>query len=87
MELFAKHEDTLKQAIDTISSRTYWSPYPESPRAYDEEAPHIGEDAFEEMLGRPFALDQPASEFTSGGEALPTGSTSASPIPRRPSIC
>lgn len=74
MELFAKHEDTLKQALATIESRGYWSPYPESPHAYGEEAPGAGEDAFRQRLGQPFEIDQPSSGvFSSGGESSPYG--------------
>jgi phenylacetic acid degradation protein paaN len=74
MELFAKHEDTLKQALSTIESRGYWSPYPESPRAYGDEAQGAGEEAFGQRLGKPFEIDQPSSGlWTSGAETSPYG--------------
>jgi phenylacetic acid degradation protein paaN len=73
MELFAKHEDTLRQALSAIDSRAYWSPYPESPRAYGEDAPRIGEEAFQQRLGRPFEIDQPASGLSPCGEYSPYG--------------
>jgi phenylacetic acid degradation protein paaN len=73
LELFAKHEDTLKHALATIESRAYWSPYAESPRAYGDDAPHAGEEAFQERLGKPFDLDQPSSGYASGGESSPYG--------------
>jgi phenylacetic acid degradation protein paaN len=73
MELFEKHEDTLKRAVAAIRSREYWSPYPESPRAYGEDAPQAGEQAFQARLGRQFEIDQPATGFSSGGESSPYG--------------
>lgn len=73
MELFEKHEETLKRAIATIGSREYWSPYPESPRAYGEESPQRGEQAFRERLGKPFDLGQPSGPMIVGGESSPYG--------------
>jgi len=75
VNLFEKHEDTLQAAIAAIRSRAYWSPYPESPRAYDEDAPQAGEQAFQELLGKPFVLDQPSSGSSSGAEASPYGTS------------
>jgi phenylacetic acid degradation protein paaN len=73
MEMFAKHEGTLKQALAVIASREYWSPFPESPTAYGEEAQHAGEQAFQERLGRPFEIEQPAGGYSAGGESSPYG--------------
>ena len=73
MELFEKHEDTLRRAVAAIKSREYWSAYPESPRAYGDEAPAAGEEAFQARLGNHFELDQPQSGATSGSESSPYG--------------
>lgn len=73
MEYFEKHEATLKQALGAISSREFWTPYPESPRAYGEEAQRSGEQAFEARLHQPFDLGQPARGFIAGGESSPYG--------------
>ncbi|MDJ0924834.1 MAG: phenylacetic acid degradation protein PaaN [Acidimicrobiia bacterium] len=73
MELFEKHEDTLRRAVAAISNREYWSAYPESPRAYGDEAPAAGEEAFQARLGRPFVLDQPATGTSGAGESSPYG--------------
>ena len=73
MELFEKHEDTLKRAVAAVNTREYWSAYPESPRAYGDEAPPAGEEAFQARLGRPFELDQPASGMSRGVESSPYG--------------
>jgi hypothetical protein len=73
MELFEKHEDTLRHAVAAIKRREYWSAYPESPRAYSDEAPAAGEVAFQARLGSYFQLDQPQSGVSSGGESSPYG--------------
>lgn len=73
MELFEKHEDMLKRAVVTIRNREYWSAYPESPRAYGDDAPQAGEAAFQARLGTAFELDQPASGVSGGGESSPYG--------------
>lgn len=74
-KLFEKHEDMLEAAIAAIRSRGFWSPFPESPRAYGEDAPQLGEQAFQELLGKPFELDQPSSAASPGAEASPYGVT------------
>ena len=71
--LYNKHRDTLKRAREAIATREYWSPYPESPRAYGEEAPKEGETAFEARLGKRFALDQAAADWSAGDESSPYG--------------
>ncbi|MBC7382359.1 MAG: phenylacetic acid degradation protein PaaN [Bacteroidia bacterium] len=38
MSLFEKHKATLEAAVKALSLRTYYSPYPESPKAYGDEA-------------------------------------------------
>ena len=38
MNLFEKHEVALNTAIKAIGQRTYFTPYPENPRAYAEDA-------------------------------------------------
>jgi phenylacetic acid degradation protein paaN len=73
LELFEKHEETLKRALAAIASREYWSPFPESPRAYGEDAPHDGEKAFEGRRSTAFELDQPATGTSSGDEDSPYG--------------
>ena len=38
MNLFEKHQTALNSAITALSARTYFTPYPENPRAYAEDA-------------------------------------------------
>ena len=60
--MFERHRATLDQALAALSSRGYWSPYPESasPRVYGEGAAETGKAAFEALRDKPFALEQPA---------------------------
>ncbi|ATE61578.1 phenylacetic acid degradation protein PaaN [Thauera sinica] len=73
--LFEKHRATLESALNAISTRGYWSPFPEmpSPRLYGETAPEEGKRAFEAHLGKHFELGQPGQTGWHGGEASPYG--------------
>lgn len=61
--LYGKHEETLRQALDTIRRRGYFSAYPESPspRVYGETAAADGKAAFEAYLGADFPLEASGS--------------------------
>ncbi len=72
-DLYAKHRDTLERAVETIGTRQYWSPYPEHPKAYGEDAPAEGQAAFEARLGRPFEVDQPHDGTLAPDERSPYG--------------
>lgn len=73
--LFAKHEDTLKHALEAIGSRGYWSPFAEmpSPKVYGETGNADGEAAFKAHLDHSFALDQPSTGEWVGAEQSPFG--------------
>ena len=73
MDLFDRHRTTLDKALEAIRTREYWSPFPESPRAYAESAPEEGEAAFRARLGRRFDLDQAAGSWSAGDESSPLG--------------
>ena len=73
VDLYDKHQDTLRQALATIDSRSYWSPYPEHPKAYGEDAPAQGEGSFQGRLGKPFAIDQPHDGYLAVDETSPYG--------------
>jgi phenylacetic acid degradation protein paaN len=73
-DYYEKHRPTLKKAREAIRSREYWSPYPESPRAYDEAAPKDGEAAFQARLGGPFILEgHPGDQTITVAETSPYG--------------
>jgi len=73
--LFERHAATLERALAAIADRGYWSPYPESPspKVYGDGAAEAGKAAFDALVGKPFALDQPGTNGTVGGEVSPYG--------------
>lgn len=78
-QLSETHRTTLDQALDAISTRAYWSPHPEHPKAYGEGgAPGSlgaaeGKAAFDALLGSRFDLGQPGTDGWVGGEVSPYG--------------
>lgn len=64
-----RHQDLLSQAVDAISRRDHWSPYPEVPstKFYGESAGAEGKAAFDAYLGQPFALPHAAGTVTGTG--------------------
>jgi phenylacetic acid degradation protein paaN len=74
-ELIARHRPTLDQALKTISTRAYWSPHPEHPKAYGEGSLSAaqGKVAFDTLLGSRLDLDQPGTDDWVGGETSPYG--------------
>lgn len=71
--MFEKHQETLNQAVAAIESRAYWSPYPESPRAYGDNAIEAGKAAFDVYRNAQFYLDQPGVIARGGAEVSPYG--------------
>ncbi|WP_052847579.1 phenylacetic acid degradation protein PaaN [Streptomyces avicenniae] len=63
------HRVTLEAAAETIRHRTYWSPFPEHPRAYGGD----GGAAFDALRDRRFELGQPGADGWTGGEISPYG--------------
>ncbi len=72
---FDRHRDTLERAVEAIERRGYWSPFPESPspKVYGEGAAEQGKATFEALLGKRFALTQPATTGEVGNERSPYG--------------
>jgi hypothetical protein len=71
--LFERHAATLERALTAIGDRGYWSPHSESPKAYGEGGIEAGKAAFDALLDKPFALDQPGTIGTVGREVSPFG--------------
>lgn len=67
------HSETLARAIQAIEERSYWSAYPEHPKAYGEETATAGERAFQDLLGKPFDTDQAHKGFIEVAESSPFG--------------
>ncbi|MFI9029669.1 phenylacetic acid degradation protein PaaN [Streptomyces sp. NPDC053560] len=72
-QLIEKHRPTLDKALETIRSRAYWSPHPEHPKAYGENAAPEGQAAFDALRGTRFELDQPGTDGWTGQEVSPYG--------------
>jgi phenylacetic acid degradation protein paaN len=72
-QLVETHRDLLERAMQAVSSREYWSPYPESPRAYPENAPGDGEQLFEQLLDSAFPITTPGASGTVASERSPYG--------------
>lgn len=74
-DLFSKHHETLKQAVEAAATRSYWTPYPESPspRVYGENANDEGRAAFDAYKNTVFELGQEGAEGTAGAETSPFG--------------
>ncbi|BAG20574.1 MULTISPECIES: phenylacetic acid degradation protein PaaN [Streptomyces] len=78
-QLSETHRPTLDRALDAISTRGYWSPHPEHPKAYGEGgAPGSlglaeGKAAFDALLNTRLDLGQPGTDGWTGGEVSPYG--------------
>lgn len=70
--LFEKHKPMLDAAIAAISERNYYTPYPESPRAYAEDADANGKSYFQALLNNNFSeLEQSGERAFIGEEVSP----------------
>jgi phenylacetic acid degradation protein paaN len=72
-EFAERHRATLDAALAAVRDRGYWTPYPENPKAYGEDADAVGKAAFEKYLGAEFPLDQAGTDGRVGGERSPYG--------------
>jgi phenylacetic acid degradation protein paaN len=74
-DLFARHRETLDGALDAISTRGYFSAYPESPspRVYGESAAADGQAAFDGLRKSEFSVLSPGAEGTVTTEKSPFG--------------
>ncbi len=48
------YKEIVERAIKAIHERTFFAQYPEHPKAYGEEAPVKGQEAYNNQLGKPF---------------------------------
>lgn len=66
------YKEIIENAIKAIHARTFYAQYPEHPKAYGEEAPLKGLEAFNNQLGKSFqGLLQQNPESWAGEEASP----------------
>jgi len=73
LDLAARHREMLDRAREAIRSRTFYSAFPESAKAYGETAMAEGQAAFDARLGQPFALAGATTGATAATERSPFG--------------
>ncbi|MCL1588039.1 MAG: phenylacetic acid degradation protein PaaN [Actinomycetia bacterium] len=81
-DFYSDHKELLDRAVIATGERTYWSAYPEHPKAYAAEAGAQGEAAFNELLGTEFATDQAHDGYMDVAESSPFGVDLAITYPR-----
>lgn len=70
--LFEKHRQILDQATEAIRTRTFYTPYPEHPKAYGETGDSEGKTAFSRLMNQDFtALLQQGETGFAGEEVSP----------------
>lgn len=72
-KLIERHKSTLDDALAANADRGYWSPFPEAPKAYGEDALANGKEAFEGYLDQSFPLEQAGTVEWVGEEVSPYG--------------
>jgi phenylacetic acid degradation protein paaN len=72
-DFYADHKDLLDRAVVATGERTYWSAYPEHPKAYGADAGPQGEAAFNDLVGVPFTTDQAHDGYMEVAESSPFG--------------
>ncbi len=65
------HLPLIEEAVQACLDRGFYAHFPESPKAYGEEAPAQGEAGFFRMLDRPFDLMQEKEDGLAGEESSP----------------
>jgi phenylacetic acid degradation protein paaN len=73
--MIERHQETLERAVSALAERDYWSPYPEFPKAYGEDALAVGGAAFQALKGttRLTADELVGPDADAGGEVSPYG--------------
>lgn len=71
MTYYSKHKELIERAVKAIHERTYWTPYPEHPRAYPEDANDKGRDAFTKNWNQNFEGLEADAENWVGDEVSP----------------
>ena len=74
-DLFDRHEPLLRRAVTALSTREFWTPFPEIPsdKIYGETAKADGMAAFKALRDTAFDLPGPPDEVRVGAEVSPWG--------------
>ncbi|MFA6262412.1 MAG: phenylacetic acid degradation protein PaaN [Bacteroidia bacterium] len=70
MNLYQKHESLLNDAIHAIHARSYYTPYPESPKAYDEKSDELARAYISAAMNNNFTELQTSGESDWIGEEI-----------------
>ena len=73
--LFQKYKQLLEEAMDALSTRQFFSPYPEHPKAYTEGLDAAGKEAFGRLLNENFQQLNQSSDQWIGEEVSPLWQT------------
>ncbi|MEC5147377.1 phenylacetic acid degradation protein PaaN [Chitinophaga sp. 212800010-3] len=68
--LVNKHQNIIDNAVKANHERTFYSQYPEHPKAYGEEAHAKGVQSYQQLLGKPFRQLLQTGETGWGGEEV-----------------
>jgi phenylacetic acid degradation protein paaN len=71
MSLFDTHKEVLSDAVAALHNRTYYTPYPEHPKAYPAEAADAGRNWFASMMNQDFKELNIESDEWIGEEVSP----------------
>lgn len=68
--LFNQHQALLNAAIAALKARTYYTPYPEHPKAYNPDGDAQGKEAFSKMMSQKFELLHQGEANNWGGDEV-----------------
>ncbi len=73
MDLFKKHEDLLRRAVEAVYARAFYAAFPEHPKAYGDDAFKEGWKRYQAWLGRRYdaLLQEKKAAKWVGGEVSP----------------
>ena len=69
--LYLQHKELLGQAVEALSTRQFFSPYPEHPKAYDPALDAKGKEAFGRLLNENFTQLNQGADTWVGEEVSP----------------
>lgn len=70
-KFYDKHKALIAEAMNALEERTFYTPYPEHPRAYPEDQDALGKEAFGKQLNENFKELEQEAEGWKGEEVSP----------------
>jgi len=71
MSISPTHLEKIERAIKALAERSYYAPFPEHPKAYEEELFVQGRTAYEKLVGNPYPNLLPSADEFIGEEVSP----------------